>query len=513
MPMQRFQMWLVSGVFVLCALVGMLVLAPREALAATATITADIELRDGPGADAVVIMPLPAGSVVTIDGPPANGSYPVTYNGTPGWVSGAVLDITKDALVLDPSGSDAVEAAPSTDATTLPPAAPTVVPPLAPVDEPTAIPVEQEPAVETPVPLPPSAPATEVTTDVAPTEAPAAEPVTATTPVADEAAPPVPPASEAPPLGDAPVAPAATEVSLPSPPAAPATTVTPVVPPAPTVLPEPVSTPEPTPTATPVPTGPATATTDLNLRARPSQSSAALFLVSAGSTVWRTGNADNGYVSVDYMGIVGWIAEAYLAEPGEIVDEATPRPRRVEDEPRTARPGSGIAFTTTRLALREGPSAGTPAITEMPSGARVTLTGVSENGFHRVVFKEQIGWASIAYLSLPANPTVAPSDGGGRGGEGGERRAYTEEQVIKIIYDAADRYNQPRGDMLRVAQCESGLDPYAVNPSGSYGLFQFVPSTWETTPYADQNIFNPRANANAAAWMWSVGRRAEWVCQ
>lgn len=512
MPMQRFQVWLVSGWFVFCALVGMLVLAPREAHAATATITADIELRAGPSADATVIMPLPAGSVVTIDGPPANDSYPVTFNGTSGWVSGAVLDITKDATVPDPPG-DATLDAPPLDATapppTAPPAAPTVVPPPpAPVGEPTATPFAPEPAVESPIPLPTSEPEAEATTSVAPTDAPPAEPVTVTTPVS-------PPTNDSSTLGDAPVAPETTTAPLPSPPAAPSLTVTPTVPPAPasTLTPEPAPTPEPTPTATPVPTGPATATTDLNLRARPSQSSAALFLVSAGSTVWRTGSAENGYVSVDYMGIVGWIDEAYLAEPGEIIDEATPRPHRVEDDPRTAKPGSGIAFTTTRLALREGPSADTPVITEMPSGARVTLTGVSENGFHRIVFKEQIGWASIAYLSLPENPTVAPSDGEGRGGEGDERRAYTEEQIVTIIYDAADRYNQPRADMLRVAQCESGLDPYAVNPSGSYGLFQFVPSTWETTPYADQNIFNPRANANAAAWMWSVGRRSEWVCQ
>ncbi len=34
-----------------------------------------------------------------------------------------------------------------------------------------------------------------------------------------------------------------------------------------------------------------------------------------------------------------------------------------------------------------------------------------------------------------------------------------------------------------------------------------------TTPYAAYSIFDPWASANAAAWMWSVGRRGEWVCQ
>lgn len=92
--------------------------------------------------------------------------------------------------------------------------------------------------------------------------------------------------------------------------------------------------------------------------------------------------------------------------------------------------------------------------------------------------------------------------------------ANDESGIIGIIYAAADRYGQPREDMLRVARCESNLNPNAVNPtSQASGLFQFLPSTWETTPYADQNIFDPVANANAAAWMWDNGRRNEWVCQ
>lgn len=95
-----------------------------------------------------------------------------------------------------------------------------------------------------------------------------------------------------------------------------------------------------------------------------------------------------------------------------------------------------------------------------------------------------------------------------------QRRQWTERQIIQIIYDAADRYRQPRQDMLRVARCESVLDPYAVNWSGPYyGLFQFLQSTFDTTPFAGRNIYNPRVNANAAGWMWRNGRRHEWACQ
>lgn len=94
------------------------------------------------------------------------------------------------------------------------------------------------------------------------------------------------------------------------------------------------------------------------------------------------------------------------------------------------------------------------------------------------------------------------------------RRRYSERQIERIIEDAAQRYNQPRAAMLRVARCESNLDPYAVNRAGPYyGLFQFLKSTWKTTPYKNDDIFDPRANARAAAWMWKQGRRNEWACR
>ena len=96
----------------------------------------------------------------------------------------------------------------------------------------------------------------------------------------------------------------------------------------------------------------------------------------------------------------------------------------------------------------------------------------------------------------------------------GQCRSVNERKVIKLIHQAADRYNHPRSDMVRVARCESNLDPCAKNPRGPYyGLFQFLRSTWKSTPYRNEDIYDPRANALAAAWMWKKGRRDEWACQ
>ena len=67
--------------------------------------------------------------------------------------------------------------------------------------------------------------------------------------------------------------------------------------------------------------------------------------------------------------------------------------------------------------------------------------------------------------------------------------------------------------MITVAQCESGLDPSNYTPPfDAEGLFQFLPDTWASTPYASYDRNDAWASANAAAWMWSVGRRGEWVC-
>jgi soluble lytic murein transglycosylase-like protein len=98
--------------------------------------------------------------------------------------------------------------------------------------------------------------------------------------------------------------------------------------------------------------------------------------------------------------------------------------------------------------------------------------------------------------------------------EGAPDRVWSENDVVRIIREAAREFGQPAEDLLRVGRCESNLDPRAVNQAGPYfGLFQFLRSTWATTPYADKDIFDPVANASAAAWMWQQGRRNEWACQ
>ncbi len=59
----------------------------------TATTTANLNLRSGPGSTYAVLLVIPNGATVTITGAQQSGFYPVTYNGTRGFASSTYLQI------------------------------------------------------------------------------------------------------------------------------------------------------------------------------------------------------------------------------------------------------------------------------------------------------------------------------------------------------------------------------------------------------------------------------------
>lgn len=236
----------------------------------------------------------------------------------------------------------------------------------------------------------------------------------------------------------------------------------------------------------------------LNLRSGPSTDSSIITVMPDGAQVTLNGTANNGFLAVTYNGTDGWAFADYLSTSGASTGGDS---GSVADGP------TGTAWVIDgALNLRSGPSTDSSILTVMPGDAQVTMTGQSSNGFDSVTYNGTDGWAYADYLS-----TTQPSSDSGAAADA---KAAGNEDIVSIIYAAADKYGQPRADMLRVAECESNLDPNAVNPvSGTSGLFQFMPSTFASTPYAGYSIFDPWASANAAGWMWSVGRRGEWACQ
>jgi regulator of protease activity HflC (stomatin/prohibitin superfamily) len=87
--------------------------------------------------------------------------------------------------------------------------------------------------------------------------------------------------------------------------------------------------------------------------------------------------------------------------------------------------------------------------------------------------------------------------------------------IAKIISDAFGPLGPAAVQWaINVAYCESRYHPNSVNSdSGASGLFQFMPSTWGGTPWAGQSPFDPVANAQAAAWLYSHYGPGRWTCQ
>jgi hypothetical protein len=95
-----------------------------------------------------------------------------------------------------------------------------------------------------------------------------------------------------------------------------------------------------------------------------------------------------------------------------------------------------------------------------------------------------------------------------------QRTLRHDPDVGEAIELAATTYGVPSATLWRKARCESGLDPRNKNPgSTASGLFQFLTSTWASTPFGGFSIWSPYANALAAGWMHANGRGGEWVCR
>jgi hypothetical protein len=275
-----------------------------------------------------------------------------------------------------------------------------------------------------------------------------------------------------------------------------------------------------------VPTRSAAAITVTRLRAAPERRAEPLLRLPEGAIVTVHGKAENGWYRARHGQLEGYVLTGDVAtepvilttgarssetldEPNVVeleqrargLDPASRRGRNRDDPLR----GSGEIVTAADLNLRQSPSQDAPVAAVMPRGERVVPTGQHRDGFVEVRWQDATGWAFGRHLATRRRATVRADR---------DTTSWRRRELIAIIHDAADRYGQPREDMVRVARCESDLVPTAVNRSGgSYGLFQFKPRTWLGTPFAEYDIFDPRASANAAAWMWSQGRRREWVCQ
>ncbi len=246
----------------------------------------------------------------------------------------------------------------------------------------------------------------------------------------------------------------------------------------------------------------------LNLRRGPGTSYGVLLVMPAGAAVDLMGSAQGGFYPVRYNNTKGWAAADYLRLGGAAEQPAPEEETQTPSENGPVPVGYTVTdnkVTTAALNLRQGPGASYAVVIVLPPGTQVDIMGAAQGSFLPVRWAGRTGWAHSDWLTDPGSGSTPTPDS-----------ESPSSDIVQIIYNAADRWGQPRADMLRVARCESNLNPRAVNPSsGASGLFQFMPSTFAFTPNgkAGQDIFDPYASADAAGWMWANGMRNHWACQ
>ena len=146
-------------------------------------------------------------------------------------------------------------------------------------------------------------------------------------------------------------------------------------------------------------------------------------------------------------------------------------------------------FVALRTPADTSPTTQTTTTTETPPAPEPTVQGLNVREWHGVAVR-YLGRVRSLQATLGRDPDVATAIG-----------------LACVVYGHCS-------ELWRKARCESNLHRYSVNTtSGASGLFQFLPSTWRSTPFGRYSVFDPYANALAAGWMHTRGRGGEWVCQ
>ena len=132
----------------------------------------------------------------------------------------------------------------------------------------------------------------------------------------------------------------------------------------------------------------AVSASDVNLRTGPAADYDVVSTLAPNTSMTVTGGEIDGFIPVKVDGLFGWVASDWV-ERGAISLEQTAAP---------SEPGTATAIGA--VEIWGAPSDDGPAIASIPAVAVVTLTGEAQDGFLRVIFDGQEGWADAAYLEV-----------------------------------------------------------------------------------------------------------------
>ena len=131
---------------------------------------------------------------------------------------------------------------------------------------------------------------------------------------------------------------------------------------------------------------------DVNIRTGPGAEYDVVATLPSDTAMTVTGGEVNAFIPVKVDGMFGWVATDWVQRgPLNLAQTASP-----------SQPGTATAIQD--VELRDAPQDDGAALATIPTVAAVTLTGEAQDGFLRVVYNGQEGWADAAYLEV-ANAT------------------------------------------------------------------------------------------------------------
>ena len=127
----------------------------------------------------------------------------------------------------------------------------------------------------------------------------------------------------------------------------------------------------------------------------------------------------------------------------------------------------------------------------------------------------EIVMAAVEPVEVTPTPTPSPLSNTSSG-------FMSAEAIQAIIIKWAEHYGVDSAWLLRIAECESSMNPANINLHYSdggnpSGLFQYVPPTWASfsakAGLPGANIWDVEAQAQVTAWAFANGLSGHWECK
>ncbi len=239
-------------------------------------------------------------------------------------------------------------------------------------------------------------------------------------------------------------------------------------------------------------TTPMRATAALMIRTTSDSSFTNLGDVPSGTILDTTGVTQNGVMQVLYQGELRWVNASYIVA----VPAAGPSPD-TGGLPATI----GTRYATTALDIRNTSADSYTAITEVPRGTALQITGTTENGRAQIVYAGAVRWVTAMYLSATPPPAAGDYSSGLTG---------LQPRAQAIVADVRTRFP--------IIKTIYGVRPDAIPDHPSGRAVDLMIPNYQSNAAAGQQIAE-YYKANASKFgieyiifnqrIWSVARSSE----